>query len=124
MADWFGPTDFLQMEAHRLPNGMRHDPPRSPESALIGGALQQNPEKVARANPITYVTSNAPPFLIAHGDADPLVPHHQSELLDAALRKAGVSVTFYTVKGGGHGFRSETADRMRRSFFDKYVKRR
>lgn len=103
VVDYFGPTDFLQMDAHRLPDGMTHDTPDSPESQLIGGAIQENKEKVAKANPITYVTKSSPPFLICHGDSDPLVPHHQSELLAAALQKAGVPVTFYTVKGGGHG---------------------
>ncbi len=58
---------------------------------------------MARANPITYVTKDDPPFLIIHGDADLLVPHHQSVLLDAALRKAGVSVRFVTIPGGPHG---------------------
>ena len=122
VADWFGPTDFLQMDAHRLPDGVAHNPPGSPESRLIGGAIQQNKEKAARANPITYITSGDPPFLIAHGDADQLVPHHQSELLEAALKKAGVPVTFYTVKGGGHGFRNATADSKRKQFFAKYLK--
>jgi len=122
VADYFGPTDFLQMEAHRLPGGMGHDGPGSPESALIGGALQQNKEKVRKANPITYITPAAPPFFIAHGDADPLVPHHQSELLEAALKTAGVPVTFYTVKGGGHGFRNATADDRRDRFLAKYLK--
>jgi acetyl esterase/lipase len=103
VVDFFGPTDFLQMDAHRPPNGMVHDGPDSPESELVGGAIQENPDRVARANPITYVTSEAPPFLIVHGEDDPLVPHHQSELLADALRQAGVPVTFYTVAGGGHG---------------------
>ncbi|MFI5380793.1 MAG: prolyl oligopeptidase family serine peptidase [Tepidisphaerales bacterium] len=107
VVDYFGPTDFLQMDAHRLPNGMVHDAAQSPESLLVGGAIQENKEKVARADPITYVSRNAPPFLICHGDADPLVPHHQSVLLEAALKKAEVPVTFYTVKGAGHGV-SET----------------
>ena len=103
VVDYFGPTDFLQMDTHRLASGMVHDPADSPESMLVGGAIQENRAKVARANPIAYVTRDAPPFLIVHGDSDPLVPHHQSELLAAALTQAGVSVTFYTVKGGGHG---------------------
>jgi acetyl esterase/lipase len=103
VVDYFGPTDFLQMDAHRLPNGQVHNPAESPESQLVGGAIQENKDKVARANPITYVDKTAPPFLIVHGDADPLVPHHQSELLTAALRRAGASVDFYTVRGGGHG---------------------
>jgi dipeptidyl aminopeptidase/acylaminoacyl peptidase len=82
---------------------MVHDDANSPESQLIGGPIQDNKEKTARANPITYVTQGDSPFLICHGDADPLVPHHQSVLLEAALKQAGVPVTFYTVKGAGHG---------------------
>ncbi len=101
--DFFGPTDFLQMDAHALPTGMRHNPADSPESQLVGGAIQDNKDKVARANPITYVTPQAPPFLILHGDQDSLVPVHQSELLHAALKQAGVPVTFYKIVGAGHG---------------------
>jgi acetyl esterase/lipase len=123
VVDYFGPTDFLQMDAHRIPNGMIHDPANSPESELIGGAIQENKEKAARANPITYVTPSDPPFLICHGDLDPLVPHHQSELLDAALKKAGVPVTFYTVKGAGHGgFKDPKVPAMTRAFLAKHLK--
>jgi acetyl esterase/lipase len=103
VVEYFGPTDFLQMDAHRLPNGQVHDSADSPESQLIGGPIQQNKEKTAKANPITYITRGDPPFLICHGDVDPLVPHHQSQLLEAALKKADVPATFYTVKGAGHG---------------------
>ena len=123
VVDYFGPTDFLQMDAHRLANGQVHDPSRSPESLLIGGPLQENKDKVAQASPITYVTRNAPPFLICHGDADPLVPHHQSELLEAALKQAGVPVTLYTVKGGGHGgFKDPQVPELTRVFLAKYLK--
>jgi acetyl esterase/lipase len=122
VADWFGPTDFLQMDAHRLPDGMVHNSSGSPESRLIGGPLQKNKDRAEKANPITYITHNSPPFLIAHGDTDRLVPHHQSELLAAALKEVGVPVTFYTVKGGGHGFRDATADEMRRQFFARELK--
>ena len=123
VVDYFGPTDFLQMDAHRLPNGMTHDPANSPESLLIGGAIQENKEKTARANPITYVTSDDPPFLICHGDADQLVPHHQSELLEAALKKAGVTVTFYSVPGAGHGpFSDPKVAVMTREFLAKTLK--
>jgi acetyl esterase/lipase len=121
--DFFGPTDFLQMDAHRPPNGMIHDTPDSPESELVGGPIQENPQKVARANPITYVTPDAPPFLIVHGDQDPLVPHHQSELLTAALEKAGVPVTFYTVMGGGHGgFDDPRVPELTKAFLAKYLR--
>jgi acetyl esterase/lipase len=122
VVDYFGPTDFLQMDAHRLPTGMTHDPANSPESELIGGAIQENQDKAAKANPITYVTPGDPPFLICHGDADPLVPHHQSELLEAALKKAGIPVIFYTVKGAGHGgFRDPKVPEMTREFLAKHM---
>ena len=104
VVDFFGPTDFLQMDAHRpSPEAMVHDTPDSPESQLVGGPIRDNPDRVARANPITYVTPDDPPFLVVHGDADLLVPHHQSELLEAALRKAGVRVRLVTIPGGPHG---------------------
>ena len=69
---FFGPTDLLQMDAHALPGAtMKHDSPQSPESRLIGGPIQENKDKVARVNPITYVTPDDPPFLIVHGDPRP-----------------------------------------------------
>jgi len=121
--DYFGPTDFLQMDAHRLPSGMVHDTPDSPESQLVGGPIQGNEDRVARANPITYVTADAPPFLIVHGDRDPLVPHHQSELLASALERAGVPVTFYTVEGGGHGgFQDPKVPELTKAFLREHLR--
>lgn len=120
VCDFFGPTDFTKMDA--AGSQMNHDAPKSPESLLVGGAIQENPEKVARANPITYVSKDDPPFLIMHGDKDPLVPHNQSELLEAALKKAGVDVTFHTVKGAGHGFGGPEINKRVDAFFDKYLK--
>ena len=40
--------------------------------------------------------------MILHGQADPFVPHHQSELLYAALRDHGNEATFYSIPGVGH----------------------
>jgi len=120
VVDFFGPTDFLQMDAHRMPEGMVHDTADSPESELVGGPIQEIPDKTARANPITYLTSNAPPFLIIHGDKDPLVPYHQSVLLNNALKSAGVPVTFYTVRNGGHGgFKDPKVASLTRDFLKK-----
>ncbi len=103
VVDLFGPTDFLQMDAHSINPDFLHDAPGSPESALLGGPIQLNPDKAARADPITYATADDPPFLIIHGDLDPLVPYNQSELLQAALASAGVSSKLYKVVGGRHG---------------------
>lgn len=101
VCDWFGPTDFTQILSHL--DDPKHDVADSLASQLIGGPLDQNPEKVQRANPIHYITTNDPPFLIMHGDKDPLVPLQQSRLLAEALQKAGVPVTLRVVPGGGHG---------------------
>jgi dipeptidyl aminopeptidase/acylaminoacyl peptidase len=51
------------------------------------------------------------------------VPHHQSELLEAALKKAGVPVSLYTVKGEGHGgFKDPKAAELTKEFFAKHLK--
>jgi len=122
VVDYFGPTDFLQMDAHRVPGGMVHDAADSPESELVGGPIQENADRVAAANPITYVGPDAPPFLIVHGDRDPLVPHHQSELLVAALERAGTPVTFYTVTGAGHGgFTDPAVPELTRAFLAEHL---
>ena len=106
VVDWFGPTDFLQMERQAVPGStFRHDPADSPESQLVGGPIQQRPAEVARANPITYVTRNrpTPPFLIQHGTRDPLVPPGQSQLLYDALVAAGKQAQLDLLEGEGHG---------------------
>jgi dipeptidyl aminopeptidase/acylaminoacyl peptidase len=95
--DWFGPTNFL-LEEHA------QDPPDGPVAQLLGGPVRQNREKAAQASPSTYVSSNAPPFLIMHGDQDHTVPLRQSESFYAALKQAGVDVTFLPIPGAGHGF--------------------
>ena len=120
VCDYFGPTDFTMMSSFWT--RMDHDSADSPESKLVGGPVQQNKDKCKRANPITYVTKNDPPFLICHGDKDPLVPLNQSQILYEALKKAGVAVKFHTVKGGGHGFRDKQVDKMVEEFFGKHLK--
>ena len=123
--DFHGPTDFLQMDAHALPGGMRHNPAESPESQLIGGAIQDNPDKVARANPVTYVHRDAAAFLILHGERDPLVPVHQSELLFDALRRAGAPAIFHKIAGAGHGgpeFSDAVVRAMVLAFLDEHLR--
>ncbi len=126
VCDFYGPTDLAQMDAQALPGSrLKHDDPRSPEACLIGGPIQENKEKAARANPITYVKARPlPPFLIVHGDADPVVPCHQSELLFEALKKAGGNVHLHLIRGAGHGqgFGGSALDEQVNSFFDRWLK--
>ena len=125
VCDFFGPTDLLQMDAHALDSApFKHDAADSPESMLVGGPIQEHPERVARANPITYVSPDDPPFLIVHGDQDRLVPWHQSQLLVAALQKTGVKHQFHLAQGFGHGFRGDEAiNQMVDNFFETTLKR-
>ena len=124
VVDFFGPTDFTQMSKYSPPNApFDHDAADSPESQLIGGAIQQNKDKTANASPLTYVSKDDPPFLIMHGDKDNLVPYQQSELLHDALVKAGVEVTLKIIEGAGHGFGGQEIDQQVNDFFERHLKR-
>lgn len=101
VVDWFGPTDFLIMDS--CGSTMTHDAADSPESILVGGPIQENSDKVKLANPITYVDSDDPPFLIFHGDKDPLVPYCQSEKLYEALQQYSVESQLVIIPDGKHG---------------------
>ena len=53
-------------------------------------------------SPAQLVTSQSPPFLLIHGDADPVVPMQQSETMVAALKQAKVPAELIAKHGGGH----------------------
>ena len=120
VVDFFGPTDFL--EIGKFPSKIAHYAADSPESQLLGGPVLENKEKARRANPITYISKDDPPFLIMHGDQDQSVPLNQSELLTEALKKAGIEVTFEVVRGAGHGFGGPQINASVDAFFDKHLK--
>lgn len=101
VVDWFGPIDFPSMDS--CGSSMVHNAPDSPESILIGGPIQDHRERCVLANPMTYIDGHDPPFLILHGDEDPLVPHCQSAMLHEALKKAGVPSEYMLVPAAKHG---------------------
>jgi dipeptidyl aminopeptidase/acylaminoacyl peptidase len=68
----------------------------------MGFPIQTRPDEVRAANPCSYASADAPPFLLAHGQLDALVPHGQSELLFEALAAAGAEATFFSVPEIGH----------------------
>lgn len=119
-----GPTDFLQMDVHAIAGApFKHDAPQSPESRLIGGAIQEHKDKVARTNPVTFISQDDPPFLLIHGEQDPLVPAHQATLFHEALTKAGLESKVHVVAGAGHGIGGPEVNRLVDEFFDKHLKR-
>jgi acetyl esterase/lipase len=88
--DWFGPTDFLSMDAQLADSGLGpcdHSAADSPESRYLGGKITQIPLKVELANPMTYIHETMPPILIQHGRLDHLVPVQQSIIFAHKLAK-------------------------------------
>ena len=113
VCDWSGPTD-LGLYGRSGPEDVL--------GRLIGGPIQDNRARVARANPITYVSRGVPPFLITHGDRDGLVPLKHSELLAAALRRVGGEVTLRVVRGAGHDPAEPDSNQKVMEFFDRHLR--
>ncbi|WP_010584852.1 alpha/beta hydrolase [Schlesneria paludicola] len=107
VAVFFPPTDFLQYGDKVI------DPSADDQLGKITRRLanidsEENPsaeemsQMLAKISPARLVTSKAPPFLLIHGDADPLVPLQQSETMVSELKKAGVPAELIVKKGGAH----------------------
>jgi acetyl esterase/lipase len=125
VCDFFGPSDLLTTSSQAGPESrVQHDDPAAPEAQLIGGPVQQNVDKALAASPVFYVTPEDPPFLIVHGEHDPLIPVGQSWELYGTLQKAGVKSTIHIVPAGGHGdnFDSKVIGPLVRDFFEQYLK--
>ena len=68
-------------------------------------------KKFAEENsPINNVSSDDPPILILHGDADPVVPLQQSQSLIKKLKEAGVKNELIIKPGGKHGWPNDASE--------------
>ncbi len=92
VVDMFGPADLTVV-------------PEDKRELIIGVFKSVDPETLAWASPITYISPDDPPFLIIHGENDRVVDVNQSIRLYEALRQAGVEVTLVIVKKAGHGLK-------------------
>jgi len=106
---------------------MQHSDCQSPEAELLGKNLKDVPELVKEADPESYISSDAPPFLIQHGLEDNLVPYQGSVLLARRLGKVlgykRVFLELFPATGhGGEAFRTEENLNRVFSFLDKYLK--
>ena len=95
----YPPTDLVAI----IPLKKR-DATDDPVAKLLGGSVSEKLTLAREASPITYVRKTSPPVLLIHGDKDTLVPIEQSEILDAALKKAGADSSLIIYKGYGHAF--------------------
>ncbi len=77
---------------------------RKVHRSLLGGLPSKKRELAAAASPVTFASNDDPPFLIMHGDHDPVVPIQQSADLNGVLKASGVDVVYHVVKNGEHNF--------------------
>ena len=105
VVDFYGPSDVTHInDAPRDPQ-FTADKEHIPEDILFGGCVIDHPEIAQPGNPLNYMEKGKPlpPFLIVHGDEDPMVPFHQSVLTARKLQETGHTVEFVKVVGAGHG---------------------
>jgi len=107
IAAFFPPTDFLDYGGRRIDfNGTGRIERRLRQLIVSDRGrkyTKEELEQMAKAiSPARLVTKDAPPFLLIHGDADPLVPLQQSQRMVAALKAKGVPVKLIVKPGGGH----------------------
>lgn len=94
----------------------------APESLLLGKNVALNKEEAMKICPVTYVTKDAPPFMIIHGNQDKTVPFMQGELLHDKLEAAGADVKLLVLEDADHAdvrFFQEEVWRRITEFFQK-----
>jgi acetyl esterase/lipase len=126
VVDVFGPANFLTIWPQSDPKTtvVKHHELDSPEGRLFGGPIPEKTALAKQASPMTYVSKNAPPFLILHGKKDRVVPWQQSEELHEALKKAGADSTLILVDDAGHdGNVAGPNGKKIAEFFDKHLKK-
>ncbi|MBS1707926.1 MAG: alpha/beta hydrolase [Armatimonadetes bacterium] len=103
-----GISDLREPDTRSLPIAM------SFVEQFMGGSYGELSEQFAKASPLAYVDSQAPPFLVYHGDDDEIVPVEQSRALAAALREAGAAVDYHEMTGEGHSYTFTAWEEIRR----------
>jgi len=111
--DWFGPIEFLTMDAQAAAQGftINTNAATSPESKLIGAAIQTVPVQTNKANAMAYVTADDAAMYCQHGTADVNIPRLQSENLYNAIKTTlgDTHAVYELLTGAGHGGAQFTA---------------
>lgn len=105
VACFFPPTDFLNYgqpgeDAVGVGILKNFKPAFGPRSETPEGRRELGQE----ISPVYFVTSNTPPTLIIHGDADKLVPIQQAEVFVKRCQEAGVKAKLVVKEGKAHGW--------------------
>ena len=101
--DFYGAVSFLREDGY--PTTLDAGSLTSPEGALAGGSLRENPELRYRISADTYLSSETPmpPVLIVHGTKDRMVNCEVSTDFYNLLRAQGRKAELVLIKGGDHG---------------------
>ena len=90
---------------------------------MLGKNVMLSREEAMKACPVSYVTKDAPAFMILHGTEDHTVPFSQGEALHDSLEAAGCDVRLVAIEGADHAdrqfFQEETWQRIRTFFKEK-----
>jgi acetyl esterase/lipase len=103
--DFYGPSDLTTSDEQRTLNSPCPTEPDPNIALLLGAPPSEAPDLAAAASPTTYLRpgQDVPPFFIAHGDTDCVVPHQQSIELHAAIEAVAPGRSQLTiVPGSGH----------------------
>ena len=74
-------------------------------------------------SPIYHVTTNLPPVLVVHGDADALTPLEQSEWFEDKAREVGRPIKLVVHPGGKHGWPTMLFDVSKfADWFDQHLR--
>ena len=84
-------------------------------------ALNFDPSDAASVSPIVHVSTDDPPTLLIHGDADGLVPVSNSHEMYAALQEHGVKSKVIIIPDADHGFRGADAELAMTALVDWFV---
>jgi acetyl esterase/lipase len=85
---------------------------------FMGVPYEGNEELYRQASPLYQITSEAPPFLVVHGEADDIVSIKQSELLVAAFEEHGVKHEYHSLPNEMHSFSFLGWARVEQLFID------
>lgn len=115
--DAFGPTDMNAMiESLQAQDRFA----QSREGQILIRLNKSAPGFFDGLSPLKQVTPTAPPFLILHGEDDPLVPLAQSQRLHQALIDADIASTLEVIPNARHGGSAFT-DRRRRGLMVQFL---
>ena len=105
VACFFPPTDFLNISKPGE-DWMDFEPSRQfkPAFGPKSNTRESRQELGQQISPIYFVTSNLPPTLVLHGDADKLVPIYQAQIFEQKCKEVGAPYKLIIKPGAGHGW--------------------